>query len=56
MNVLDVLYVAEFRESIKAAIPKIITLLRPWKSPIYAVGANELAKLSEQGKVSNFVT
>ena len=54
--VIDALFVAEFRESIRAAIPQIITLLRPWKSYICEVGADALAKLSEQGKVSNFLT
>ena len=56
MNIVDVLFVAEFRESIRAAIPQIVTLLRPWKSDFCETGANTLAKLSEQGKVSNFLT
>ena len=49
------LFIVEFRESIRASIPQIITLLRPWKSYICEVGANALAKLSEQGiKFSEF--
>ena len=54
MNVVDVLFVAEFQESIKATIPQIVSLLRPWKSYICEVGANALVNLSEQGNVSIF--
>ena len=53
-NVVDVLFVAEFRESIRAAIPQIVSLLRPWKSYICEVGVNTLVKLSEQGNVLIF--
>ena len=49
-----VLFVAEFQESIRVAIPQIITLLRPWNSYICEVGADALVKLSEQGRVSIF--
>ena len=52
--VLDVLFVAEFRESIRAAIPQIVSLFRPWKSYIAEVGVNTLVKLSEQGSLSIF--
>lgn len=54
LNIVDVLSVAEFRESIRAAIPQIVNLLRPWKSYICELGANALLKLSEQGNVSIF--
>ena len=54
MNVVDVLFVAEFQESIRAAIPQIVSLLRPWKSYICEVGVNTLVKLSEQGNVLIF--
>ena len=43
-----ILFLAEFRELISAAIPQIITFLRP--SDICQAAANALAKLSEQGK------
>ena len=52
--VLDVLFVAEFRESIRAAIPQIVSLFRPWKSYIGEVDVNTLVKLSEQGSLSIF--
>ena len=55
MNVIDVL-VAEFRESIKVAIPEMITLLRSGDSNIRKVAVNALLKLSEIGKVLNFLT
>jgi hypothetical protein len=54
LNVVDMLFVVEFRESIKAAIPQIVSLLRPWKSYICELGADALVKLSEQGSVSIF--
>jgi hypothetical protein len=50
--VVDVLFVAEFRESIRAAIPQIISLI--WKSYICELGTDALVKLSEQGNVSIF--
>ena len=50
------LFVAEFQELIRAAIPQIITLLQHLKPDVCEAGANALAKLSEQGKVSNFLT
>ena len=48
--------VAEFRKSIKSAIPQMITLLKIEDSDVRKVVANALAKLSEQGKVSNYLT
>ena len=56
LNIVEVLFLAEFQELIGAAIPKIISLLRPWSSDVYKTGANALVRLSEQGKVSNFLT
>ena len=53
LNIVDVLFVAVFRESIRDAIPTIITLLRSWESDM---GVNSLEVLSEQGKVSNFLS
>ena len=53
LNDVDVRHLAEFRESIRAAIPQIISLLGTWESD---VDAYLLAKLSEQGKVSIFLT
>ena len=55
LNIVDVLLVAEFQESIMDFIPQIITLLKSQESqPKFA--ANTLAILSEQGKVSKFLT
>ena len=53
LNVVDVL-VAEFRESIRSAIPQMITLLNIGDLDICMVVANALVKLSEQGRVSIF--
>ena len=50
------LFVAEFRESIRAAIPQIITLLSHSEPFVCSAGADTLSKLSAQGKVSNFLT
>ena len=47
-------FVAKFCESIKASIPQIITLLT--QGDIFELGTNALVKLSEQGKVTNFLT
>lgn len=55
LNVADVL-VAEFRELIKPAILQIITLLSQSELYFLRAGANALAKLSEQGKESIFLT
>ena len=54
MDFVDVL-VAEFRKSIRHAIPKIIDLLKhnEWKSR--RAGGDALSKFSEQGKVSKFL-
>ena len=53
LNDVDVLHLAasEFRESIRAAIPQIISLLETWASD---VDAYLLAKLSEQVKYQLF--
>ena len=51
MNIIDVVFVAEFREPFRDVIPKIVKH-GSWKPD---VGANVLAKLSKQGKVSFFV-
>ena len=53
-NIVDVLCVVEFQETIKAAIPQIVSLLRPWNSYICEVGVNALVKLSKQGSLSIF--
>ena len=53
MNVADVL-VADFRESIRRAIPQIVSLLSDGESDVRWAGADALSKLSEQGKVLNF--
>jgi hypothetical protein len=58
--VIDVL-VAEFRESITPAILNMVNLLRSSKWDVFEAVANALMKLalmklSEQGKVSNFLT
>jgi hypothetical protein len=50
LNIVDVLFIAEFRESIRAAIPKIIALLKPWSDGCEA-SVKAVVKLSEQGKV-----
>ena len=56
LTVTDVL-VAEFRESVKPAIPQMIALLGSWKeSDIFKAVANALSKLSEHGKITNFPT
>jgi len=48
--------VAEFRESIRLTIPQIIAFLRQNDWYIRKGSADALAKLSEQGKVSNLPT
>ena len=53
LNVVDVL-VAEFRASIRPAIPQMITLLEMRDLDFCKVVANALVELSEQGKVSIF--
>jgi hypothetical protein len=56
LKVVDVL-VAEFRESIMPAIPQMIALLGTWEaSDIHKLVSNALSKLSEHGKISNFLT
>lgn len=55
LNVVHVVLVAEFRESIRPAIPRLITLLDSWEElDIRKVVANSLLKLSEHGKISDF--
>ena len=46
---------AEFQETIRLAIPQIITFLSNDKWFIRQAGADALLKLSEQGKISNFL-
>ena len=53
LKIVDASFVVEFRESIGDVIPTVITLLRSWESDM---GANSLKILSEQGKVSTFLT
>ena len=55
LNIIDVL-VAEFRDSVRPTIPRIVALLcdRDW--PVCKEDLDVLLKLSEQGKVSNFLT
>ena len=53
LNYIDVLHLAQFRKSIRAAISQIISLLGTWESD---VDAYILAKLSEQGEVLIFLT
>ena len=55
MNIADVLVVA-FRESIMHAVPKIIALLSGSELNVRRAGVDALARLSEQGMVSNFLT
>ena len=56
MNVINSILAAEFRESLGQAIPQIITLLSHREWYVRQAGADALSKLSEQGKVSNFLT
>jgi HEAT repeat protein len=51
LNVTDVL-LAEFRESIRPAIPEIFSFLGDSELNVRKAGADALAKFSEQGKVS----
>ena len=53
LNDADV-FVDEFRETIKLAIPEIVSLLRNGDQNVRIAGADALSKLSEKGKVSNF--
>jgi len=46
---------AEFRESIRPAIPQIIPLLSDNTSYVRMASADALAKLSEPGKVYNLL-
>ena len=55
LNVVDVL-LAEFRESIRPAIPRIIDLLSHGELNVRGAAADALSKLSEHGKVSKFLT
>ena len=44
-------FVAEFQESIKPAIPEIVSLLSDHEGNVRIAGAGALSKLSEQGNV-----
>jgi HEAT repeat protein len=48
--------VAKYRESIRQAIPQIITLLSHSEWGVREAGVNALSKLSEQGKKLKFMT
>ena len=50
LNDADV-FVAEFRGSIRRAIPKIVFLLSNGMRNVRITGADALSKLSERGKV-----
>ena len=56
LNVVDVLVLAEFQESIRTAIPQIIGFLRHNEWTVHLAGVAALSRLSKQGKVSNFLT
>ena len=47
--------VAEFRESIRPAIPQIFVFLVHKDRDVREAGADALARFSEQGKVSNLL-
>ena len=47
---------AEFRELVEPVIPHIIALLGDKERNVRKAGADALSKLSEQGKVSNFLS
>lgn len=53
-TVADIL-LAEFRESITPAIPKLIALLSDRNLDVRMAGAHALLKLSEQGKFCYFM-
>ena len=55
LYVTDVV-VAEFRESIRLAIPMIALLLRHGELDVRRAGTDALSKLSEQGSISSFLT
>lgn len=55
LNVIDVL-VAPYRASVRPAIPEIIGFLVDTDKDVRKMGVDALAKLSEQGEVSNFPT
>ena len=55
LNNADVL-VAEFRDSIKPAVPQIVSFLSNDNQNVRIAGADALSKLSEQGNVSKFPT
>jgi hypothetical protein len=57
VQVVDVVLVAECRESFRFAIPQMITLLGSREeSDIRKAAANVLLNLSEHGEISNFPT
>ena len=47
---------AEFRELVEPVIPHIIALLGDKERNVRKAAADALSKLSEQGKVSNFLS
>ena len=49
-------HVAEFRESIRPAIPQIISLLSHGELNVCLVAAESLSKFSEQGEVKKLLT
>ena len=49
-------FVAEFRELIRPAIPEIVSFLGDGERNVRIAGADALSKFSEQGKVSKFPT
>jgi hypothetical protein len=55
LNIVHVL-LAEFWKSITRHIPEIISLLSNSMSGVRTEGADALAKLSKQGRVSTFLT
>ena len=55
---MTILLDAEFRGTVKRAIPQIVTLLSHDKLNVRRTGVDSLSKLSEQGNLSssNFLT
>jgi len=48
--------IAGFRASIAPSIPQVIPLLTGQEENVRSSAVNSLAKLSDQGKISNFPT
>lgn len=53
---MTILLDAEFREVVRRAIPQIIDLLSDRELNARRAGVDALSKLSEQGRISNFLT